>query len=261
MTVSQPVLTLFVLGSRGNMSESIKKIDVSTAIAVLMASALLFAGVVGYYNNGYNAYAQDSSSNNSKLLDDVQVTKPSPQLTARWWQWALSFPVDENPITDTTGEQCSKGDLGDIFFLAGSAGGKVERECTISEGQAILIPIVNAVCVKTEEEETEESLLAQCREFIDQQKNLKLIIDGEKVRNLESYRVTNPSFFTVELPENNLFGAPAGSYDAVADGYWALIEGLSAGEHTITVVGKLHGETSFGKVDFKVEATYHLTVE
>jgi hypothetical protein len=243
------------------MSASIKKIRVSTATTVLMASALLFAGVAGYYNNGYNAYAQDSSNNNSKLLD-VQVTKPTPELTAQWWQWASSFPRDENPIADTTGEDCSKGDFGDIFFLAGSEGGKVERDCTVAEGQAILIPIVTALCFKSEPGDTQESLLALCTEIVNQQKNLKLIIDGNKVQNLESYRVTNPSFFTVDFPENNIFEpTPAGSYDAVADGYWALIEGLSVGEHDITVVGKLHGQSSFGKIDFRTQVTYHLTVE
>jgi hypothetical protein len=234
----------------------------AAAKTVLMASALLFAGVAGYYNNGYNAYAQDSSNNNSKLLD-VQVTKPTPELTAQWWQWASSFPRDENPLADTTGEDYSKGDiLGDIFFLGGGEGGKVERDCTVTEGQAILIPIVTILCFKSEPEETHESLLAQCTEIVDQTKNPLLIIDGNKVRNLESYRVTNPSFFTVEFPDNNIFEpTPAGSYDAVADGYWVLIEGLSAGEHDITVVGKLHGQSSFGKIDFRTQVTYHLTVE
>ena len=52
-----------------------------------------------------------------------------------------------------------------------------------------------------------------------------------------------------------------GSYVAVADGYWVLIEGLSAGEHTITVEGKSHGQTSLGKIDFRTQVTYHLTVE
>ena len=104
--------------------------------------------------------------------------------------------------------------------------------------------------------------MAQCTEIVDQTKNPLLIIDGNKVRNLESYRVTNPSFFTVDFPENNIFEpTPAGSYDAVADGYWVLIEGLSAGEHDITMVGKLHGQSSFGKIDFRTQVTYHLTVE
>jgi hypothetical protein len=228
--------------------------------AVLVVSALSFVGTGSYYN----AYAQVNSNNNGNNNNDldVQVTKPSPDLTAEWWQWALSFPVDENPLLDTTGEDCSKGDVSDdIFFLAGTAGGKVERECTISEGQAILIPIVNVINIKTLEEETEESLFAQAEEILAQNRNLKLIIDGERVRDLKSYKVANPSFFTVELPENNLFGISAGSYEAVEVGYWVLIEGLSAGEHTITVDGKSHGQTSLGKIDFRSQATYHLTVE
>ena len=73
--------------------------------------------------------------------------------------------------------------------------------------------------------------------------------------------MANPTFFTVELPENNFFGKSAGSYEAVEVGYWVLIEGLSAGEHTITVDGKSHGQTSLGKIDFRTQATYHLTVE
>ncbi len=223
---------------------------------VLVSSALLFVGMGGYYN----AYAQDTRRGNSDGLD-VEVTKPTPDLAARWWQWALSFPVDENPLTDTTGEQCSKGDFGDIFFLAGTEGGKAERECTITEGQDILIPIYNVINIKTLDEETEASLLAQAEEILAQQRNLKLIIDGEKVRDLESYKVTNPTFFTVELPEDNLFGISAGPYQAVAVGYWVQIEGLSPGEHTITVAGVVHGQTSLGKIDFKTQATYHLTVE
>jgi hypothetical protein len=67
------------------------------------------------------------------------------------------------------------------FFLAGTLGGKAERECTITEGQDILIPIVNTICIKTEEEETEESLLAICKDITDQAKNLQLIIDGKHV--------------------------------------------------------------------------------
>jgi hypothetical protein len=51
------------------------------------------------------------------------------------------------------------------------------------------------------------------------------------------------------------------AFDAVADGYWVLIEDLPAGEHEITIVGKQHGQTSTeGKWDVKSQVTYHLTV-
>ena len=159
----------------------------------------------------------------------------------------------------------SQGDFGDTFFLAGTLGGKAERECTIPAGQDILIPIANTICIKTEEEETEESLLAICKDITDQAKNLQLKIDGKHVRNLQSLRVTNSEFFTIEAVDDNIFeplGLPAGSYNSVADGYWALIEGLPVGEHDITIVGKLHGHLSSGdKWDFKTQVTYHITVE
>jgi hypothetical protein len=248
--------------SEGRSTAARKAMGMLVAV-VVVASALSFAGIGGYH---YNAYAQDSGNNNNNNNNnlDVQISKPSPELTAQWWQWIMSIPADDNPTTDTTGEDCSQGDFGDTFFLAGTLGGKAERECTITEGQDILIPIVNTICIKTEEEETEESLLAICTDITDQTKNLKLRIDGQYVRNLESYRVTNTEFFTIEAVENNIFqplGLPAGTYEAVADGYWVLIEGLSAGEHTITVDGKQHGHTSaLGKWDFRTQVTYHLTV-
>jgi hypothetical protein len=236
----------------------VRKVKGTLLTLILVASALSFLGTG---SSGYNAYAQDNRNNNL----DVQVSEPSPGITAQWWQWIMSIPVDENPTTDTTGEDCSQGDFGDTFFLAGNLGGKTERECTITEGQDILIPIVNTICIKTEPPETQESLLAICKDFTAQTKNLQLIIDGKHVRNLESFRVTNSEFFTIDAVDDNIFeplGLPAGSYNAVADGYWALIEGLSAGEHDITIVGKQHGHFSTGeKWDFKTDVTYHITVE
>jgi hypothetical protein len=251
--------------TRENESTAVRKVTGVLIALVLVVSGLSFAGTGG--NNHYNAYAQDndSNSNNNNNNLDVQVTAPSPDLTAEWWQWILSIPADENPATDTTGEDCSKGDFGDTFFLAGTFGGKAERQCTITEGQDILIPIVNTINIKTAETDTRESLLATATDFTDQTKNLKLRIDGKYVRNLESYRVTNSELFTFEAVENNVFqplGLGPGSYVAVADGYWALIEGLSAGEHEITIDGKQHGHLSSGdKRDFRTQVTYHITVE
>jgi hypothetical protein len=237
-----------------------RKVTGVLVAVILVVSALSFTGIGSYYNT---AYAQENRNNNNNNNLDVRITEPTPELTAQWWQWLLSFPVDENPATDTTGEDCSKGDFGDTFFLAGTFGGKAERECTITEGQDILIPIVNSIC-GTIEGEAVESLLAQCADRTEQTRNLKLIIDGKQVRNLEDNRVTVKSLFTVsDLPENNLFGLdPGTSIDAVADGYWVLIEDLPAGEHDITVVGKQHGHLSSGeKLDLKSDVTYHLTVE
>jgi hypothetical protein len=36
------------------------------------------------------------------------------QLSAEWWQWALSIPTSENPGLDGTGEKCVVGQRGTV---------------------------------------------------------------------------------------------------------------------------------------------------
>src|SRR4051794_17919418 len=83
---------------------------------------------------------------NAQEQEGISVVEPTKQLTAQWWRWVLSIPSEDNPLLDTTGEKCQEGDMGDVFFLVGTTGGSVERECTISEGQDILFPITNIFC-------------------------------------------------------------------------------------------------------------------
>jgi hypothetical protein len=58
-------------------------------------------------------------------------------LSAEWWQWALSIPPSENPLADTTGEKCMVGQHGSVWFLAGSfgSGGTITRKCTVPKGK------------------------------------------------------------------------------------------------------------------------------
>jgi hypothetical protein len=63
---------------------------------------------------------------------------PFEQLSAEWWQWALSIPVSENPLLDETGEKCVVGQRGSEWFLAGNfAGGRTTRTCTVPEGKTL----------------------------------------------------------------------------------------------------------------------------
>src|SRR5262245_34860597 len=68
------------------------------------------------------------------------------QLSAQWWQWALSIPTDVNPQTDGTGEDCMVGQRGEIWFLAGIlGGGTVTRTCSVPAGKSLFFPLVNSV--------------------------------------------------------------------------------------------------------------------
>ena len=63
-------------------------------------------------------------------------------LSAQWWQWALSIPSSQNPLLDTTGENCMLGQRGSTWFLAGLFGGgaPVIRTCTVPDNVNLFFP-------------------------------------------------------------------------------------------------------------------------
>ena len=95
---------------------TVKKVGGMLIAVILVTSTLSFLGTGG----NYNAYAQDNGGNNGNNGNNnnlnVQVSEPSPVLTAQWWQWIMSIPVDENPTTDTTGED--SGTKGTLVILS-----------------------------------------------------------------------------------------------------------------------------------------------
>ena len=81
---------------------------------------------------------------------------------------------------------------------------------------------------------------------VDPDTDLSATVDGAAARMVRAHSAV----FPLVLPEDNVFGAPAGHYQEVADGYWVLLDPLSPGEHTI----------HFAAAGF-LDVTYHLTVE
>jgi hypothetical protein len=168
--------------------------------------------------------------------------------TAKWWQWVLSLPVENNPVNDNTGKNCAINQSGPVWFLAGTVNGVAKRNCTIPAEKAILFPILNhggtladAPTIKSEK----ELLLFATREM-DVISNLEVTIDGVKLNGLQRYRVQSP-IFDVVLPENNLFGGTAGPTRGVSDGYWLFLESLPKGKHKIHSFGTcLAGKINIG---------------
>ncbi|MGA2630492.1 MAG: hypothetical protein ABSG54_09780 [Terriglobia bacterium] len=184
--------------------------------------------------------------------------------SARWWQFVFGLPEANNPLADPTGAQCTMGQWGPVIFLMGTTGGgPVVRSCTIPGRKGLLIPIVNFGGAVPEDGPTPAdvtSVAAGAADLIDVS-TLSVAIDGIAARNLEKYRFRSPVFsFTGSSP--NIFSASCGTppcYEgfheqAVADGYWVLLNPLPAGKHTI----HFHGEVpDWG---FVVDVTYHLKV-
>jgi hypothetical protein len=216
-----------------------------------------------------------SLTNGFCTLSSSQVVPPKQKAfemsygewSARWWQYVFGLPEANNPLSDTTGAQCGLGQWGPVFFLVGTTGGDpVVRSCTIPAGKGLLIPVVNFGGAVPDDAGTIEEvtgIAASAADLIDVS-TLSVTIDGVAVKNLGDFRFRSPIFsFTGSTP--NIFSvygcvitAPhcyEGFHDqAVADGYWILLNPLPAGNHTV----HLHGEIpDWG---FVVDVTYHLTV-
>src|SRR5882762_10280616 len=64
---------------------------------------------------------------------------------AQWWHWAYSFPVAQFPPSQSGEVDCSLGQSGPVWFLAGTTGqGPVTRECSdgIPQDKALFFPII-----------------------------------------------------------------------------------------------------------------------
>lgn len=181
------------------------------------------------------------------------------ELTAAWWQWALSKPAAENPLIGDYdgGSQCNGEPVTDVsgkkWFLGGSLSEEpVVRTCTVPVGTQFFFPVVNNLNVPFPGE-TEEELLQQVNERLDAQlanATWRVTVDGRTVQKKRLVRAVT-GFFSAEVPEAGLLDP--GSYQLVAGGYWATLPPLPPGEHIV------HFEITGGSFDQNI--TYHLTVE
>ena len=204
-------------------------------------------------------------------LADSQSFK---QLSAEWWQWALSIPVSENPVLDVTGGKCVVGQRGSIWFLAGNLGGGTTiRTCSLPEGKVLFFPVINSVnidtpnvCGQGPEKIPAEDLRDAIAAFIDGATNLLVEVDSEPIEDL--HRVQS-KVFEVALPEENVFdtpcasagGVPAGIYSpAVDEGFYVQLTPLEVGNHTLHIHSENPGDPSTSADDFVLDVTYHLTV-
>ncbi len=157
------------------------------------------------------------------------------QITADWWQWALSYPSSTSPMLDTDGSFAHLGDQGSVFFLAGSFVGSPTTRTFDVPLKPLFFPVANNIAFQTDSTDTEESLrkLAEPTNIFAYWASL----DDTPITPVK--RMESPLFILNSplLPE---FGycypdACPSSYNgmAVGDGYWISLSTLSPGPHTI----------------------------
>jgi hypothetical protein len=214
-----------------------------TAVALPAAAALFFVYPPGSWPNA----------------------KPYSVHAADWWRWMASLPLDRSPLIEDSGVNCAQGQSGLTWYLAGTVGTTVSRNCTIPSGRTLIIPVLNtmygAYSTDPAEWKTDAYLRSQV-DFMEDATDLEVEIDGVAVPNVESYLERSVQF-SVTLPANNIFGEPAGRVlsPAVDSGYYLAVSPLLPGDHTIHFHGRLPGDPETAEDDFVVDVTYNLRIK
>lgn len=160
-------------------------------------------------------------------------------------QWAYSIPASVNPLNDITGQNCMVGQRGSTWYLVPFFGGVTgSRSCTIAHGVKLQVLVAGNAYVYApgycgDVAGTPDSALrAAIAGFTDTLK-VNVTIDGERVK---AKRVRSDVFATA-LPAGNVFTpfcgsspVPAGIYRTVDDSFYAEVDDLKPGRHTLQLV-------------------------
>lgn len=203
-------------------------------------------------------------------LEDQTCGKSWNEWVQLWWRWCYYEPFENSPALDNSGQYCSRGQMyNELWFLAGTFGGKAERTCEIPPNRSLFLPIVNdLISFATDPHlKTESDLLAYAKADIDSNRYLSVKLDSVKVPESAYYRIRS-TVFTLRVPSGKEESCPVETR-AVSDGYWIFLRPLSQGYHLLEIKSE---KLEFDKMItesvnnttvplFQVEVTYHLTIK
>lgn len=145
-----------------------------------------------------------------------------------WWKWLLTIKTSNNPAYDMTGE---KADINqsdpNVFFLCQTFEKSrifPQRRVEIPHKKRLFLPILNWISFRDEDNQTEETLISEATDKMNQIGMLEFYVNGKPIMdNLSEFRVRTP-IFEVNLPKDNILGAKPGLTTVISDGYWLFLE-------------------------------------
>jgi hypothetical protein len=185
--------------------------------------------------------------------EPAEDTLPRDVVVKEWWQRFLSIPTDVAADVGETTAACGLAQFGNTWFLSVNATtGAVTRECIIPKGRKLVVPLVSAGCTPFPGETLEQNIQF-CREAIDPYDQLSLTVNGRQRNGLIERRAHSRGF-SAWFPEDNSFDLPEedipeGVYIMVAEGQFAVLEGLPVGEHVIRAQARSTTDTALPEFD------------
>jgi len=176
-----------------------------------------------------------------------------------------------HPRNDISGEKCSVNQSGPVWFLDVPISSEVVTKtlkCEIPQGRAIFVPLLVGECDTAEVESLNDVELTKCAKQGNDGGNIRLSIDGNNLlmingtsqneKDYSLYRTTS-DYFDIYWTESNYFEAPAGTYRAIADGYFVIINPLPIGNHQIDLRTIVYNPLIIEN-DLVVDITYDIKI-
>jgi hypothetical protein len=217
----------------------------STIIALMTVGFLSLT----YYQASYGLNASDLTYSK----DSQPFGIPFSEWVGNWWQWHVSIPnkVDEadpsnltlaHPREAYSPEKCSwNQNNSNVWFLpdgrnlgVGEAETPEVRNCTVPHGKAMLVQIYGGGCSYGEGLKTDKEL-KECVDIGLHTVKFTATVDGIEVMNSDNRNdfLPQPYLYNLTYVDNNLYQVPAGTYRAMAGGYFLFVKPLSIGDHKI----------------------------
>ena len=202
---------------------------------------------------GLMVAAAASAHAGDKVVEPGQVFagKSYSELASDWSNWLAAVPMATNPALDPDGRFCDRNQQGNVWFLASTFGGVVDRTCTIPEGKAIFLSLGGVFLSFAPEFPAAGDPCLQMGTAVERVRcdvnndvpvapgvAFEATLDGEPVTDLFAYRAqSQPGGFTLRVPSPSLLTdlgiTPGDRSAAVADGYFLYLKPLQPGVHTL----------------------------
>lgn len=196
-----------------------------------------------------------------------KVKTPAPEHLIGWVRWATSLPQADGPVADPTGDKCAMGQAGNFWYLAGTFGGAVNRECDIPAGKTLVFPLINRWWMAAPEHYPDDEAIEATKplvlDWFEQSRlntcSLTLRIDGYEVR--DSFDELYDDFYILvddPFEADLVWDVPwteGGPMPSIGDGHYAVVTPLPPGDHVIELGGEVCGDAPFSTA-----ATYQLHV-
>jgi hypothetical protein len=187
------------------------------------------------------------------LTGNLIYGKPLEHWAQEFWQWRIATRLDDLPVDDTTKlQKCIIGSdpEGIMIFLVNSYDLTYSGRCAISSKKPILVPLL--VSEEDSGSATDprvkpgkiEGYWASAKDYNEVFKAWDVRLDNKtlfkkagneevNIQLLNEILVRNSSFFTLNVPPDNFADMEPGSFEAVVDGYYMVLNPLSPGRHLL----------------------------